>query len=57
MIEAATVLSEGFHQVRVDFYDIDGALYFGEMTFSSAAGRMEYFTDEFQRELGSMVKL
>ena len=57
MMEAAAVLSEGFHQVRVDFYDIDGVLYFGEMTFSSAAGRMEYFTDEFQREMGSMVKL
>lgn len=30
----ATKLSKGIPHVRVDFYDINGKVYFGEMTFS-----------------------
>lgn len=33
-------LSEGFSQIRVDLYLIDNTIYFGELTFSSNAGRM-----------------
>jgi len=36
MIEAAKNLSEGFPFVRVDFYDVDGKPFFGEMTFTPA---------------------
>jgi hypothetical protein len=36
MLGCAAALSEPFEFVRVDFYDIDGALYFGEMTFTPA---------------------
>lgn len=57
MIRYAEILSEGFPVVRVDFYEVDGCVYFGEMTFTSAAGRMTYFTDEFQREMGDLVRL
>ena len=52
MLEAARLLSEGFPQVRVDFYEVNGKLYFGEMTFTSQAGKMDYFTPEFLKELG-----
>lgn len=38
MVEAATVLSERFPFVRVDFYDVDGQAMFGEMTFTPAGG-------------------
>lgn len=57
MLEAATVLSQGFPQVRVDFYVVDGKLYFGEMTFSSAGGRMSYFTQEELEKQGRMCIL
>lgn len=57
MVEAAECLAEGFPQVRVDLYNIGGKTYFGEMTFTSNGGRMEYFTDEFQRILGSKVDI
>lgn len=57
MLEIAAALAEGFPQVRVDFYEVQGRLYFGEMTFSSMAGQMEYFTPEFLREMGDRVTL
>ena len=38
MIDIATKLSKGFSHVRVDLYNIDGKIYFGEMTFTSCSG-------------------
>ena len=35
MKKLAEILSEGIPQVRIDFYDINGNIYFGEMTFSN----------------------
>lgn len=57
MIEAAEILSDGFPQVRADFYEVCGKLYFGELTFTSCAGRMDYFTDEFLKIMGDEVIL
>ena len=57
MLEAAAKLSEGFPEVRVDFYEVRGKLYFGEMTFASLMGRMDFYTPEFLKELGDQVKL
>ena len=57
MLQAASRLSKGFPEVRVDFYEAGGKLYFGEMTFSSMGGRMEYYTPQFLRELGDYCKL
>ncbi|MBQ9193660.1 MAG: hypothetical protein IJ156_08075 [Bacteroidales bacterium] len=57
MLAAAAKLSEGFPEVRVDFYEVQGKLYFGEMTFASLMGRMDFYTPEFLNELGDQVKL
>lgn len=57
MISAASILSKGFPQVRVDFYEVNGVLYFGEMTFSSIGGRMDVYTKEYLAELGQEVVL
>jgi hypothetical protein len=57
MLEAAAVLSKGFPQVRIDFYDLDGKLYFGEMTFTSAAGMMRFYTPEFLKILGDKINI
>ncbi len=38
MIQLAQILCEGFHHVRVDFYNVDGKIYFGEMTFTNGSG-------------------
>ena len=57
MLSIATKLSEGIPQVRVDLYEVDGKPYFGEMTFTSAGGFMNYFTSKFLREMGDLVDL
>jgi hypothetical protein len=36
---------------------INGKVYIGELTFTSACGRMDYFSDEIQNKLGDMIKL
>ena len=57
MLKMAAELSEGHPQVRVDLYEVDGKVYFGEMTFTSACGLMEYFTQDFLLKLGEKVNL
>lgn len=54
MLRYASVLSKGFPEVRVDFYEIGGKVIFGEMTFTSGYG---YFTPEYYEYLGSKVNL
>lgn len=57
MIAVAEKLSTGFPVVRVDLYNVNGRVYFGELTFTSQGGRMSYFTDEFQNRVGKMIAL
>lgn len=47
MTEIARILSSDFDFVRVDLYEKNGKVYFGELTFSPAVGVLPYFTDEF----------
>jgi hypothetical protein len=57
MLNAASRLSKGFPEVRVDFYEVDDKPYFGEMTFTASAGFISYYSPKFQNLLGSLVKL
>lgn len=57
MIEAASILSKGYPQMRVDFYDIDGVIRFGEITLTSATGCMDYFTPELLLVMGEKCKI
>lgn len=57
MLEYAKVLSEGFPQVRVDFYNIDGKIIFGEFTFYMHGGYVNFIPDEFDYILGEKFKL
>ena len=57
MLSAAAVLSEGFPEVRVDFYEVGGRLYFGELTFASLCGKMDFYTDDYLKELGNQCVL
>ena len=54
MIEIATILSKGFDQVRVDLYNINGKIYFGEMTFTNGSGLDQIVPDEYDKVLGSL---
>lgn len=55
MLSYASCLSQGFPQVRVDFYEVHGKVYFGEMTFTSACGRMDYLSTEVLKLMGHLV--
>lgn len=57
MMEYARRLAKPFPQVRVDLYDIDGKIYFGELTFTSLGGMMNYFSPKALFEMGEMINL
>lgn len=57
MIEYSKVLSKNFPFVRIDFYDIDGDVIFGEMTFTPAGGLANYYSDEGLKYLGNLIRL
>ena len=52
MIEIANVLADGFDHVRVDLYNINGKIYFGEMTFTNGSGFEKIIPDEYDYILG-----
>ena len=57
MIEIATELSKGFDHVRVDLYNDNGKIYFGEMTFTNGSGLEPFFPDKYDFILGDFWKL
>lgn len=57
MIKMAEALAKPFPCVRVDLYNIDGKIYFGEMTFTSLGGMMNFYTDEFLDKAGELIDL
>lgn len=54
MKKCAQILSAGFPHVRVDFYDINGRVYFGEMTFTNGSGYECIYPDEYDFKLGEL---
>ena len=57
MIELSKVLSKGFPHVRVDFYEVDGQLYFGELTFYHFSGFMPFEPNKWDKIFGDWIKL
>lgn len=57
MISLAEKLSKGMPQVRIDFYDVNGQVYFGELTFTSNSGLVPILPVEWDRYMGDLFKL
>ena len=57
MKELASTLSKGFPQLRVDFYDVNGHIYFGELTFSHWSGLTPFSPDKWDEIFGSWIDL
>lgn len=57
MLQVAEKLAENFPVVRVDLYNLNGKIYFGEMTFTSYGAIMDFYSDEFLQLAGSMIDL
>lgn len=52
MLDAAKVLSAPFPHVRVDMYNINGKIIFGELTFFNASGYVQFTPDTFDYTMG-----
>lgn len=57
MIKIAAKLSKPFPQVRVDLYEAENKVWFGELTFTSLGGLMNYYTNQYLMEMGNLVDL
>lgn len=57
MLEVARILSADFPFVRVDLYEVNRKVYFGELTFSPACGVFEHFSDKFITEMGKRLEV
>ena len=57
MTELAEILAEDFMYVRVDFYQIEGKIYFGELTFTPANGIHIWKGERNQELVGNLLRL
>lgn len=57
MIELAERLSKGLPHVRIDLYNCNGRIYFGEMTFYHYGGMIKFHPEEWDYKFGSWLQL
>lgn len=57
MAKVAEILSKDFPFVRVDLYYIKGKVYFGELTFYPWSGYVKYKPEQFDYQLGELMKI
>lgn len=54
MLEIVKDLAQPFSYVRVDLYNVDGVIYFGELTFAHGSGAEKFTSEEYDLWLGSL---
>ena len=57
MIDFSKKLSKDIPHLRVDFYEINGKLYFGELTFFTCSGMIPFENEKWDLILGEYLKL
>ena len=57
MLNYARVLSKPFPFVRVDFYNENGKIYFGELTFFHDAGNVPFYPKEYDYKFGEFFDI
>lgn len=57
MVELAEILSKDIPFIRVDFYEINGKIYFGELTFFPGSGFEAFQPEEWDYKLGELISL
>ena len=53
----AEKLSAGIPHLRVDFYEVNGKVYFGELTFSHWSGMKPFEPDEWDEKIGEWLNI
>jgi len=54
MLDKSAILGKDFDFIRVDFYEVNGRLYFGEMTFTPFGGMEKFYPNRMDLELGTL---
>ncbi len=57
MKELAEILAEGIPHARIDFYEINGKIFFGEITFSHWSGFVPFDPEEWDYKIGEWITL
>lgn len=57
MIELSQILSKGLKHARIDFYEVDGKLFFGEITFFHFSGFMPFKPEKWDIKFGEWLNL
>jgi hypothetical protein len=57
MVECARKLAQGTKHLRVDFYEMNGQLYSGELTFYHCGGLHTFRTEEWETIMGDWICL
>ena len=57
MKEIGDVIAKRFKYVRVDFYDVDGKLYYGEITLHHGSGFDTFVPEQYDMFYGKKLKL
>ena len=57
MMKYAEILAKDFKFVRVDFYEINGKIYLGELTFTPGSGTFKYKNKSDELYVGNLLKL
>ena len=57
MKQIAAKLSKGIPHVRVDLYNVNSRVYFGEFTFYHCGGMQKIKPDEWTVRMGDMIRL
>ena len=57
MAEFARILSKGYPHVRVDFYEVNGELFFGELTLYDSSGFSAFQPEKWDEVLGDWIVL
>ena len=57
MKRVAAICSQGIKFVRIDLYEIDGKIYFGEYTFFHGGGYWPFKPDHWEKDLGDLITL
>ena len=57
VLEYAEILASGFKFVRIDFFEVNDQLYFGEYTFTPHSGFIGFNPDYYDSIWGDKLKL
>ncbi len=57
MVKIVEILCKGHQHIRVDLYNVQGKIYFGEMTFYSGGGFINIVSDEMSSKMTDLIDL